>query len=300
MSLIENQGYNAILDAFYRDGYREGFVKHHLDSYHFLISIGIPKIVENQNPISFLVEYKQSDDEKALGLGGNKKVKFFDHTLTFTGVRIDKPGIYEGMNKQKRILYPNECRMINRTYQADIYVDVTHKIKLLDSNMKEINTELKREYKKERVRIGAIPVMLHSQLCSLYGLSDIDLRTIAKEDPYDLGGYFIVNGSEKVLISQEKKISNHVTFYANPKKSYPYVVEIKCTKDDTYGAPSTATVMFDKKGRMLFALNPGFAPNVRIPIFVIFKALGIVDDKTIIQYMTYNEKVIGFDYNWNS
>jgi DNA-directed RNA polymerase II subunit RPB2 len=72
--------------------------------------------------------------------------------------------------------------------------------------------------------------MLHSCLCNLRDLHEDAIRQIAHDDPFDFGGYFIVNGGEKVLISQEKKISNHVTFYANPEQPYPYVCEIKCVQ----------------------------------------------------------------------
>lgn len=282
--VLDKNSYLAMFNAYFRDDYRNALIRHQLESYNYFINYGIGKIIENANSIKFLVETEKSDITTI-----NKKIKFFEHSLELHNVRITKPSSALGYNDVRHSEYPNACRMRNSTYQANIYADFIHQIRFLDAEQNQIGTGI-REFKKERLRIGGIPVMLHSELCSLKDLSERDLRVIAKEDPTDLGGYFIINGGEKVLISQVKKISNHVTFYANPKQQFPYVCEIKCTKEDTFGAPSTAAIYSDKKRKISFALNPGFAPNVKIPIFVMFKALGIIDDKLIIEYMTYNSQ----------
>jgi len=282
---LDKTGFYHVLEAYFRNDYREALINHHLESYNYFIKYGIAKIIKNYNPIKFLVENKHSDLTEI-----SKKIKFFEHTIEFAEVCVRKPSISVGCRK-RRILYPNECRIRNATYQADIYATVRHSMKMLDEQKLDINPKAApKSFEIKNVKIGSLPVMLHSILCSLYQMSDSDLRRIAREDPNDLGGYFIVNGSEKVLISQEKKISNHVTFYTNPKKTYPYVCEIKCTKEDTYGAPSTATVKMNKKDKILFSLSPGFAPDVNIPIFIMFKALGIVDDKSILEYIMYDSK----------
>ena len=279
---LPTNAYYNILEAYYRNDYRDAFINHQIEPYNNFIIDGLSRIIHNSNPIIFLVENQKSAISTI-----NKKIKFFEITVEITNPKAAKPSISVGVSKNKRTLYPNECRITNSTYQADIYADLKLTAKYLDGDKKEV-VEKPTVVSQKGIKIGALPVMLHSSLCSLYKMSDRDLRHIAREDPLDLGGYFIINGSEKVLISQEKKISNHVTFYINPKKQYPYTCEIKCSKDDTFGAPSTATILADKKDRILFSLNPGFAPNVRIPVFVMFKALGIIDDKSIIEYITYD------------
>ena len=283
-TVLPNGSYNHVLNAFFESDYRNAFINHQLEPYNKLITEGLSKIISNSNPITFLVENQKSAVSTI-----NKKVKYFEVEIEISHPQNIKPCISVGIARNKRTLYPNECRITNSIYQSDIHANIKMTVKFLDENKVQIGNE-PTVISKNDIKIGAIPVMLHSALCSLYQMPERDLRKIAKEDPLDLGGYFLINGSEKVLVSQEKKISNHVTFYTNPKKQFPYACEIKCTKDDTFGAPSTATVAVDKKGKLLFSLNPGFAPKVRIPIFIMFKALGIINDGTIIEYITYDIK----------
>jgi DNA-directed RNA polymerase II subunit RPB2 len=279
--LLNKDSFFSILDAYYRNDYRNSFINHQLESYNYFIEYGLTKIAQSYNPISFLVENKNSDMTEV-----NKSIKFLEHIIEFNDIKVRKPSVSVGPLK-RRILFPNECRIRNSTYQADILGTITHKIYMLDDKRNRINKN-EQSYITKDIPIGSVPVMLHSILCSLYQLSDRELREIAKEDPNDLGGYFIINGGEKVVISREHKISNHVTFYTNPNKPFPYVCEIKCIKEDTHGSPSTSTVKMNKKNQIMFSLNPGFAPKVDIPIFVMFRALGIVDDGSILEYIMYD------------
>lgn len=84
--------------------------------------------------------------------------------------------------------------------------------------------------------------MLRSSYCSLYNLSEKDLTELG-ECPYDQGGYFIVNGSEKVLIAQEKMSSNHVyVFKKRQPNKYAYVAEVRSIAEGQNKAPSSMFV----------------------------------------------------------
>ncbi|VDP96986.1 unnamed protein product [Trichobilharzia regenti] len=106
---------------------------------------------------------------------------------------------------------PNDARLRNLTYAAPLYVDVMKRI-IRDSAVEEKPLEKKF--------IGKIPIMLRyvsysvivficcrSTYCLLSVMSDRDLAEL-NECPLDPGGYFIINGSEKVLIAQEKMATN--------------------------------------------------------------------------------------------
>jgi DNA-directed RNA polymerase II subunit RPB2 len=258
-------------------------VRHHLESYNYFIKYGLDQIIHYYCPYKFLSENKNTAITQV-----NAKIKFFEHEINFSNIKVPKPKISLGAKKPKPVM-PYDCRMRNLTYQTEILATVKHTMRPLDANKEPIGTDV-TETIIDQHKIGSIPVMLHSCVCSLEGHDDYKLRKFFKEDPHDLGGYFIINGGEKILISQEKKISNHVTLFKNPKKSYPYVCEIKSTRQDNYGAPTTATVMMNKKNQIFFRLNPGFAPTLDIPVFVIFKSLGITDDLSILQYILYDSK----------
>lgn len=84
--------------------------------------------------------------------------------------------------------------------------------------------------------------MLRSSYCSLYNLSEKDLTELG-ECPYDQGGYFIVNGSEKVLIAQEKMSTNHVyVFKKRQPNKYSYVAEVRSIAEGQNKSPSSMFV----------------------------------------------------------
>ena len=86
-----------------------------------------------------------------------------------------------------------------------------------------------------------VPIMLRSEYCCLYGNSDRELSELG-ECPYDQGGYFVINGSEKVLIAQERMSTNHVYIF---KKSQPnkYLYVAEC-RSQTEGSNRTASTTF--------------------------------------------------------
>jgi len=278
---LDPKAFYHVLESYYRNNYRHSMVRHHLESYNYFIKYGLNKIIQSYCPYMFLSENKNTGLTQI-----NANIKYFQHELNFSNIKVPKPKISLGARKPKPVM-PYDCRMRNLTYQTDILCTVTHTMRPLDANKEPIGTEV-TETVIEQHKIGSIPIMLHSCVCSLEGHDDYKLRKFFKEDPQDLGGYFIINGGEKLLISQEKKISNHVTLFKNPKKPYPFVCEIKCCRQDTYGAPTTANVKMNKKNQIFFSLNPGFAPHLDIPVFVIFKSLGITDDRSILQYILYH------------
>ena len=97
-------------------------------------------------------------------------------------------------------MYPNEARLKGLTYSTNVLCNIgVHYI---------FHDEEKVVIKNfEKVDLGKIPIMVHSKLCLLHKLDPIKLSDFG-ECPYDQGGYFIVKGKEKVMISQEKKVNN--------------------------------------------------------------------------------------------
>ena len=87
-----------------------------------------------------------------------------------------------------------------------------------------------------------VPIMLRSSYCTLFQNSEKDLTELG-ECPYDQGGYFIINGSEKVLIAQEKMSTNHVyVFKKRQPNKYAYVGEVRSMAESQNRPPSTMFV----------------------------------------------------------
>jgi len=108
-------------------------------------------------------------------------------------------------------IYPREARRKGITYGLRIHVDVV--IQKYDSEGKTVESEEKLGDKKY---LGTIPLMLRSKLCYLYNLTPKELRMV-EEDPADPFGYFIVSGTEKVVLLQEKLRLNRMLVTSSKK-----------------------------------------------------------------------------------
>ena len=108
-------------------------------------------------------------------------------------------------------IYPRKARRLGITYGLRIHVDII--LQKYDSDGKTIISEEKLGDKKY---LGTIPLMLRSKLCYLYNLTPKELRTV-EEDPADPFGYFIVSGTEKVVLLQEKLRLNRMLVTSSKK-----------------------------------------------------------------------------------
>jgi DNA-directed RNA polymerase beta subunit len=161
-----------LVDEYFRDN---RLVIQHLDSYNKFVYSGIQNIINNIGTIEPNVE---------------------NYKLKFGAVRLDKPTIVEADGSRRQIL-PAEARMRNLTYAAPVFLEFM-----------QIIGEVERRYPQE-VFIGELPVMLKSKLCHLDNMTEEELIE-AGEDPYDPGGYFVINGSERVLVSIEDLAPNRI------------------------------------------------------------------------------------------
>ena len=132
--------------------------------------------------------------------------------MKFEQIYLSKPTHWEKDGSPVPLM-PNEARLRNLTYSAPLYVDITKTTQRGDEDPQE------QQFPK--VFIGKIPIMLRSTYCLLNGLTDRDLTEL-NECPLDPGGYFVINGSEKVLIAQEKMATNTVYVFQKKESKYAY------------------------------------------------------------------------------
>ena len=115
---------------------------------------------------------------------------------------------------------------LGRSYSSPLYVDVTKTVTTVRGEGEGAEAEEEVE-NFSKVFIGKVPIMLRSEYCALAGSSNLELQRLG-ECPYDQGGYFIINGSEKVLIAQEKMSTNHVYVFQKKQPSkYSFVAEAR-------------------------------------------------------------------------
>ncbi|KAL9691169.1 hypothetical protein QQ045_011588 [Rhodiola kirilowii] len=208
------------------------------------------------------------------------------YTISFGQIYLSKPMMTES-DGETATLFPKAARLRNLTYSAPLYVDVSKRVIKKGHDGEEV-TET-QDFTK--VFIGKVPIMLRSSYCTLYQNSEKDLTELG-ECPYDQGGYFIINGSEKVLIAQEKMSTNHVyVFKKRQPNKYAYVAEIRSMAESQNRPPSGMFVRMlsqsGAKGGSSGQYIRATLPYIRteIPIIIVFRALGFVADKDILEHI---------------
>ncbi|KAG7740569.1 hypothetical protein KL930_003851 [Ogataea haglerorum] len=149
----------------------------------------------------------------------------------------------------------------------------------------------------QTIFIGKVPIMLKSKFCSLHGLSEDELYEI-RECPFDMGGYFIINGSEKVLIAQERSAANIVqVFKKSPPSPVSHVAELRSALEKGSRLISSIQVKLARGGASNFK-SGGVGRSIKatlpyikadIPIVIVFRALGVIEDGDILQHICYDE-----------
>ena len=243
--------------------------KHHLDSYNVFISDWIGFVVESLNP--FLV------------------IKPTVHVYA----NVLNPRI------TKSRYMPDDCRRQNISYAGELIVD----IEVLRCDPKDVSKVDKKDLVKD-VSIGMIPIMVHSNYCHLKGMTDAQLRA-ANECIYDHGGYFIIDGKEKLIVSQENNVTNKLfASHIEPepsekektiddylgdesdekkkKKVYKMKAFMMCVSDDSV-FPKTLRFWLDEHDEIEVDV-----PHIekKIHLTTLFRALGVESDHEILQHIT--------------
>lgn len=260
--------------------------KHHLDSWNDFVDSKIKSTIAVLNP--FVVLKNQENGrivhEINVYVGGKDASAIF----------LNKPTIFE--NGELRILYPNEARLRDLTYQTELYANIVVEIttrERQDGGEEHVQVD---ELKFNNVKIGAFPIMLHSKLCCLHGQPQDVLREMG-ECPYDQGGYFIIDGKEKVIVAQERIALNKIFINTSKDDRFSHEALVRCTSEENPLFPKTIKLYVTKDG-IVNKKSKGHIPNsiiltcpnikVPVPVFVIFRALGIESDKDIIQHIVYD------------
>lgn len=139
--------------------------------------------------------------------------------------------------------------------------------------------------------------MIRSRFCQLRNLVDKEITRSGKECTFDQGGYFIINGSEKVIIANERMASNIVlVFHKKQPSKYSWVAEIRSQSDNSNKPPQQFKVAMKTKQRGQSIGNPSSQtieatiPQIRdsVPVAILMRALGCVSDKNILNKIVYD------------
>jgi DNA-directed RNA polymerase subunit B len=233
--------YREIIKKHFKD---ISLVESNLNSFNNFMEKGIQKCIEEIEEIVPTIIPKEAE---------NFRIKFGK-------VTISKPEIIEA-DGSKRKIFPMEARLRQLTYSASVNVEVNA----------YVNNIQRESFITE---IGKIPVMVKSKFCHLQGLKEEDLIKHG-EDPADPGGYFILNGNERVLINVEDLVSNKLFIEENPKGSPSKYTGKLFSERGSYRIPHLIEHMKDG------ILYLTFTRFKRVPLISVIKALGLVKDQDI-------------------
>jgi DNA-directed RNA polymerase II subunit RPB2 len=281
-----------LIDKYFKDN-PSNLVAHHLDSYNDFFSKGIFQIFRENNPIRFIE--RETEEPKESGGKKSKTLKLGDkqnpnECLIYLGgkngdkIYFGKPIIYdeESNHPYPHYMYPNDARLRNMNYGITIHYDIEVEFMYYNDNQKIEETKT-----YEKIYLGRFPIMLQSNLCILKGLTT-EARFNLGECRNDFGGYFIVSGKEKVIVSQEK-FGDNMLYVRKYKKDelYSYSCEVHSVSEDS-SKPIRYTSAKIVAPDLTYSNNQIVIdiPNVKkpIPLFILMRALGVISDKTIIEY----------------
>ena len=188
--------------------------------------------------------------------------------IELSTIEVEKPKIIEADGSPRDVFTPMESRLRNRTYSGPIYL-----------TMRLFRRDVEQDAR--RTFIGDLPVMVKSDLCWLNGKNDNELIEMG-EDPKDFGGYFVVNGSEKALMTQEVLASDRVLISESDKGVVSEVISTK-------GAFKGRVRINRSPEGLLYATFPT-SPR-KLLLFTLFKALGLKTKKEIYEAFPEEKEV---------
>ncbi|KAI5838980.1 hypothetical protein DFP73DRAFT_484657 [Morchella snyderi] len=233
----------------------KGLVKQHIDSFNFFVDVELKQIVKaNERVVS------------------DVDPQFF---FRYTDIRVGTP---ERLDIQSNAeITPNECRLRDLTYAAPIFVDVEY------SRGKQI-------VRRRGMNIGRLPIMLRSSKCVLSNKNEWEMAKL-NECPLDPGGYFVVNGTEKVILVQEQLSKNRIIVENDPKKGF-----VQATVTSSTHERKSKTHVITKKGCIYLRHNSIMED---MPIVLVLKAMGIQSDHEILLLVAGTDMVYQDSFSIN-
>ena len=268
-----------VIDSYFKKEHLKQLVRHQLESYNDFVERQIPDTINMFNPVHIQSEHDYDKDSKQYSL---------QISINFSDFGIYRPQIHEN-NGATKLMFPQEARLRNFTYASAMTVNLNIKITIRTGknleNIQIINKNI------PNIHIGKLPIMLRSNVCVLthYQHMPTELSGECKMDP---GGYFIINGSEKTCLGQERAAENTVYCFNIEKNNskWSYIAEIKSVPDWKSISPKQINIMVSQKDNGFG--NPIFIqiPRLRnpIPIGILFRALGVISDKDICKKIVLN------------
>jgi DNA-directed RNA polymerase II subunit RPB2 len=264
-----------IIESYFDGQHLERLVRHQIESYNHFVNYQIQRTIQMFNPVVIHSENDYVQD---------KDKYFLEILISFANFKLYPPQIHEN-NGATKMMLPQEAKLRNFTYASTMTVDIN--IQYVVRNTENMENPKIIEKTLPKINIGKLPIMLKSSVCVLTQNKHIS-NQFTGECSMDSGGYFIIKGSEKTVLGQERAAENRVyCFDGKNTTKWNWFAEIKSVPDFKCISPKQIEMMIASK-------NNGFGngiyitiPRIKQPIelYVLFRALGVLSDKQITEYI---------------
>ena len=262
----------ALIESHFKNQHLKQLIRHQIESYNYLVNTQLEQTIAMFNPIRICSEHDWVKEHNIHRLVAH---------VTLENFNIHRPQVYEN-NGATKIMFPQEARLRNFTYAGAMTVDLNIKYTVRNGeNYKNTQT-----YNKvlKNIHIGKLPIMLRSDICVLsqYKHLNTDQTGECKMDP---GGYFIINGSEKTCLAQERAAENQIACFNISKNNtkWTWNAEMKCIPYWKCISPKQINLYRSTKdngfGNSIYLQIPRLKNP--IPLFIIFRAFNIISDKDV-------------------
>ena len=264
-----------ILQSYFEGKPLERLVRHQIESYNNFVNFQMQRTIEMFNPVVIKSDADCNAETNTYGLLIHVNLK---------NVRFQQPQIYENSGAMKTML-PQEARLRNFTYSSITLVDlhVEYIVRDEDNEEKRINKIF------PNIKLCCLPVMIKSSICILSQNNNVSNIQTGECD-MDGGGYFIIKGSEKTVLCQERAAENRIyVFNGKNAPKWDWVAEFKSVPDSKCISPKQVEMMISSKTNMyghgIFVIIPRLKQKRSIELFALFRALGVISDKAICEYI---------------
>jgi DNA-directed RNA polymerase beta subunit len=267
-----------IIETYFDGKHLDRLVRHQIESYNHFVNYQIQRTIQMFNPVTIHSE----NDYVA-----EKDKYFLEIFISFVNFKLYPPQIHENNGATKTML-PQEAKTRNFTYASTMTVDINIQYVIRTTDCMDTPRIIEKTLPK--INIGKLPIMLKSSVCVLTQNPHLS-HEYTGECSMDCGGYFIIKGSEKTVLGQERAAENRIyCFDGKNTTKWSWYAEIKSVPDFKCISPKQIEMMLSNK-------NNGFGygiyvniPRIKQPIelFTLFRALGVISDKEICSYILLN------------
>ncbi|MFB6071167.1 MAG: DNA-directed RNA polymerase subunit B'' [Halanaeroarchaeum sp.] len=243
---------------------KERLAEHHFRSFNAFLRRGMQEVVTEKERIETDIGDKEDEEPVWVELGD---------------VRVVTPRVREADGSEE-LLYPQEARLRNITYSAPVFMEMTIKRGGEEEEIQELDTT--------ETKVGRMPIMVGSEKCNIAGFSDEELIEIG-EDPADPGGYFIINGSERVLMTSEDLAPNKIL--AEYDEKYGDEIQVAKTFSQRRGYRALVLVERNRSG-ILEVSFPSISGSINFVTLV--RALGLESDEEIVHRVSEDPEIVKF------